>query len=249
MAPAGLGTGVARDILETFPELVDAESVSLQLRRLVLRPVLIGRMTVQRVLDQLQRQGVRDALRRVARGLIENEAVLADAANRVASGPIPRLVLWGEGDTINPPEHARIAAFGGQALFPFGDPPYRPFYRWALRTGRAWPSPVTLLVHETAGLMVSYRGAIALAERLDLPAAPHESPCDSCADRPCLGACPAGALTARGYDVPACHAFLDTGPGADCLSSGCALRRACPLSQAYGRLPEQSAYHMRLFHR
>lgn len=141
------------------------------------------------------------------------------------------------------------AAFGGQALFPFGGPPYRPFYAWALRTGRAWPSPVTLLVHDRAGLMVSYRGAIALAERLDLPPAPPRSPCDRCIGKPCLGACPAGALTERGYDVPACHAFLGTSAGADCLSSGCALRRACPVSRAYGRLPEQSAYHMRLFHR
>jgi epoxyqueuosine reductase len=141
------------------------------------------------------------------------------------------------------------AACGGRALMPFGGPPYHPFYSWALRTGRAWPSPVTLLVHEQAGLMVSYRGAIALRERLDLPPTPPHSPCETCRDKPCLDACPPGALTAKGYDVPACHAFLDRPEGADCLYSGCALRRACPVSQAYGRLPEQSAYHMRLFHR
>jgi len=141
------------------------------------------------------------------------------------------------------------AAFGGQALFPFGGPPYHPFYAWALRTGRAWASPVTLLVHDRAGLMVSYRGAIALPERLDLPPTPDTSPCKSCRNQPCRGACPAGALTDAVYDVPACHRFLDRVAGADCLSSGCALRRACPVSHAYGRLPEQSAYHMRLFHR
>ena len=71
----------------------------------------------------------------------------------------------------------------------------------------------------------------------------------SCAAKPCLTACPAGALDAKGYDLPACHAFLDRTEGADCLSRGCVVRRACPLSQAYGRLPEQSAYHMRLFHK
>lgn len=137
---------------------------------------------------------------------------------------------------------------GGKAYFPFGGPPYRPFYQWALKSGRAWVSPVTLLVHDRAGLMVSYRGAIALKDRLDLPAPPAASPCESCAGKPCLTACPPGALTSSGYDVPACHAFLDTPPGADCLSSGCAVRRACPVSRGYGRLPEQSAYHMRLFH-
>jgi hypothetical protein len=102
--------------------------------------------------------------------------------------------------------------FGATALFPFGGPPYHPFYQWALRTGR-------------------------------------QSPCLSCAGQPCRTACPASALTEGGYDLPACHGFLDTADGVDCLSFGCAVRRACPLSRAYGRLPEQSAYHMRLFHR
>ncbi len=138
---------------------------------------------------------------------------------------------------------------GGHALFPFGGRPWHPFYPWARRSGRAFASPVTLLVHDTAGLMVSYRGAIALADRIELPPPPAASPCDGCAEKPCLSACPAGALTAKGYDVPACHAFLDTAAGADCLSGGCHVRRACPISHVYGRLPEQSAYHMRLFHR
>lgn len=143
---------------------------------------------------------------------------------------------------------ALAAEAGGRALFPFGGPPHHPFYAWALRSGRAFASPVTLLVHDTQGLLVSYRGAIALPGRVNLPA-PAAAPCVDCADRPCLAGCPAAALDGRGYDVPACHAFLDTPAGGGCLSAGCAVRRACPVSQAYGRLPEQSAYHMRLFHR
>ncbi|MBS0563260.1 MAG: ferredoxin, partial [Proteobacteria bacterium] len=136
---------------------------------------------------------------------------------------------------------------GAAAVFPFGGPPHRPFFQWALRSGRAFASPVRLLVHDRAGLMVSYRGAIALREAL--PATPAPNPCTSCTDKPCLSACPVGALGGQGYDLAACHAFLDRPEGGDCLSSGCAVRRACPLSQAYGRLPEQSAYHMRLFHK
>ena len=139
-------------------------------------------------------------------------------------------------------------ALGGKAKFPFTGPPWKPFYTWALRSGRAWPSPVQLLVHDRMGLFASYRGAIALTERLDLPET-GPAPCDPCAGRPCLSACPAGALGGAGYDVAACHGFLDTAGGTDCLSGGCAVRRACPLSRAYGRLPEQSAYHMGLFHR
>lgn len=137
---------------------------------------------------------------------------------------------------------------GAVAMFPFGGPPWKPFYQWALRTGRAWDSPVRLLVHDQMGLFASYRGALALRETLSLPPAPTK-PCDACAAKPCLTACPATALTESGYDLPACHRLLDSAKGINCMNNGCGTRRACPVSQAYARLPEQSAYHMRQFHR
>ncbi|WP_227751719.1 4Fe-4S dicluster domain-containing protein [Tabrizicola oligotrophica] len=141
----------------------------------------------------------------------------------------------------------RVACdIGAKALFPFGGPPYHPFYQWALRTGRVWDSPVRLLVQATQGLMVSFRGALAIKDVLALPP-PAIRPCDSCA-KPCLTACPAGALGEAGYDVPACHAWLSAGDR-DCMKSGCLVRRACPVSQAYARMPEQSAYHMGQFHK
>ncbi|MDZ4393299.1 ferredoxin [Cypionkella sp.] len=134
---------------------------------------------------------------------------------------------------------------GAKALFPFGGAPYHPFYQWALRTGRVWDSPVRLLVQAEQGLMVSFRGALALKQRVEVPVA--VSPCEGCA-RPCLQACPVGALGAAGYDVPACHAYLNQPDGADCMNFGCAVRRACPVSQGYARLAEHSAYHMGTFH-
>jgi len=142
---------------------------------------------------------------------------------------------------------ALATALGATALFPFDGPPWFPFLGWAQRTGRAWSSPVNLLVHDTAGLMVSYRGALALQTPVALPTPPAQRPCDTCS-APCLTACPATALRPDGYDTKACHAYLDTGPGADCMTHGCAVRRACPISQSYGRRPEQSAAHMRSFH-
>ena len=134
-----------------------------------------------------------------------------------------------------------------KALFPFGGPPWHPFYHWAIRTGRSHESPVRLLVHDAQGLMVSFRGALALKQALDLPA-PPPPPCDTCTDKPCLTACAPRALTGAGYDVPACHAYLDTAAGQDCRSRGCAVRRACPVSQSYDRMREQSAWHMARFH-
>ncbi|KNG92296.1 hypothetical protein [Pseudaestuariivita atlantica] len=131
--------------------------------------------------------------------------------------------------------------------FPFGGPPYAPFLRWAEATGAAWQSPVGMLVHAEAGLMISYRGALIYDGHLPLGAA-REKPCTTC-DAPCVSACPVDALSAEtGYDVAACHAYLDTEGGLDCLAHGCKARRACPVSRAFGRPPEQSALHMAAFH-
>jgi epoxyqueuosine reductase len=143
---------------------------------------------------------------------------------------------------------ALASTLGGTAYFPFGGPPYAPFIRWATRTGRAWPSPVGMLVHDTAGMMISIRGAVLLPGQLDLPALLASSPCADCA-QPCLTACPVGALGPQPYDVPACHAHLDSPEGTDCLTGGCLVRRACPISQRFGRDPAQTAHHMRHFHK
>lgn len=139
---------------------------------------------------------------------------------------------------------------GAEPHFPFGGPPYAPFIDWAEKSGRAWPSPTGMLVHDTVGLMISYRGALHFADEFALPMTDGTSPCTTCVGRPCITACPVGALGIDApYDVPACHAFLRTGPGADCMTQGCAVRRACPVSQRFGRDPAQSAHHMQAFHR
>ncbi len=139
-------------------------------------------------------------------------------------------------------------ALDARPLFPFGGPPYLPFLRWAMDSGRAWQSPAGMLVHDVAGLMVSYRGALRFSQKLALPPV-GRSPCETCADQPCMTACPVDALSAaQGYDVAACHGFLDTDAGDDCLTQGCKARRACPVSKSFARDPAQSEFHMRYFH-
>ncbi|NRA98438.1 MAG: ferredoxin [Rhodobacteraceae bacterium] len=136
-----------------------------------------------------------------------------------------------------------------EAVFPFGGPPYHPFIRWAQESGRCWLSPVGLLVHDTAGLMVSFRGAVILDEPF-VPSPQAATPCDTCTDRPCETACPVSALAPeQSYDVPKCVAYIDSPEGATCRSEGCLVRRACPVSQSYGRVEAQSAHHMRYFAR
>jgi epoxyqueuosine reductase QueG len=97
--------------------------------------------------------------------------------------------------------------------------------------------------------MVSFRGALALREAIELPPKPTASPCTSCADKPCITACPVDALSAaKGYDTAACHSHLNTDAGQSCLSSGCTARIACPISAGAKRSPRQSAFHMSYFH-
>ena len=132
-----------------------------------------------------------------------------------------------------------------KAYFPFGGPPHHPFTRWARDSGRAHISPVGLLVHDRAGLMLSFRGALGFKERFELPDTPP-NPCFECENQPCKQACPVGALTADTYDVVACKADLHR-PENDCMAKGCAARRACPISRTYGRIDRQSAFHMAAF--
>ena len=131
---------------------------------------------------------------------------------------------------------------GGEARFPFGTP-HQPFLSWALESGACHVSPVGMLVHETQGLTVSFRGALLLAQTIALPE-PAAPPCTGCA-RPCLSACPVSALGPGGYDTDACHRWLDD-PRSRCLGEGCAARNACPVSVP--RPAAQAAHHMAHFH-
>jgi hypothetical protein len=143
---------------------------------------------------------------------------------------------------------ALAGAFDAAAFFPFGGPPFLPFGRWAQRAEPVHPSPLGLLIHPDWGLWHSYRGALAFAERLELPEPDRRpSPCLGCS-RPCLGACPVGAFSSAGYDVPRCVGLLDRPAGGDCLRSGCLARRACPIvpDARYG--PKQADFHMAAFH-
>ena len=143
------------------------------------------------------------------------------------------------------------ARCGARALFPFDGPPYWPFQRWALAAEPVRPSPLGLLIHPRYGLWHAYRAALAFAAT-DLALPPRgEAPdlCGACAAKPCLTACPVGAFDGQGYDVPACLGHLRSPAGADCLSSGCHARRACPVGQDHAYDPPQARFHMTAFER
>ncbi|WP_349358541.1 hypothetical protein [Stappia sp.] len=140
-----------------------------------------------------------------------------------------------------------IAADAGlEVVFSFEGPPWHPFQRWAMRVGGFSPSPMGLLAHRTHGPWAALRAAFLSAERFgrfDMAGAP--GPCQSCADTPCVSACPAGALSSdTGYDVPRCRAYLiGAGAEAKCLT-GCLARRACPVGRDHAHDAVQGAFHM-----
>lgn len=137
---------------------------------------------------------------------------------------------------------------GATPYFPFGGPPYTPFIDWALKSGRTYQSPVGALVHDTVGMLISYRGALHFPIEFDFPPVSNNSPCTDC-PAPCTTACPVSALNADSfYDVEACHGYLDTQAGQTCMTSGCMARLACPVSEGAGRQPDQTAHHMKAFH-
>lgn len=140
------------------------------------------------------------------------------------------------------------ARHGAGVVMPSDGPPFAPFQRWAMRAEPVYPSPLGILIHPRWGLWHGYRGALVFAETLSPP--PREalaSPCESCADRPCLTACPVEAFTGTQYHVDACAEHVRGPNGTDCRTAGCRARRACPVGRDAGYGAEQSAFHMASF--
>ena len=146
-------------------------------------------------------------------------------------------------------------SLGADILFPFDGPPYPPFLRWAQRAEGLSPSPIGPMIHPQFGLWHAYRGALAFDQRLEVPdPGSHLSPCESCAEKPCLDTCPVGAFGPREdpeapapYDIPACVSHISSVDGEDCLGRGCLARRSCPVGRDYIYGADQAHFHMRRF--
>lgn len=141
-------------------------------------------------------------------------------------------------------------AFGATAVFPFDEPPL-PFQRWAKRAEGLHSSPVGVLIHPEYGLWHAYRAALLFPREVQglPPVTAGPSPCEACETKPCLSACPVGAFTPEGYDVPACAGHLRAPEGAPCHEHGCRARDACPVGRQHRYPPGQIRFHMQAFSR
>lgn len=102
LAPAGLGQGIDPAFLSALVEMADLEQASAVLGRLVMRRRLISPQMTARALAEIATPGTREALRKVADGLLRINEDLAPAVGGIADSDLHRVIVWGEGDAINP---------------------------------------------------------------------------------------------------------------------------------------------------
>lgn len=103
------------------------------------------------------------------------------------------------------------------------------------------PSPLMLGINARWGTWFAYRVAMLADTDLDpTPPIPGESPCDGCADKPCLAACPGGALDNGTLALDECVAHRKQ-PGSSCRTT-CLARAACPVGAEY-RYPDALIRH------
>jgi ferredoxin-like protein FixX len=114
----------------------------------------------------------------------------------------------------------------------------------ALGTLAGWHhgSPFRVGINAAFGSWFAYR-ALVLADSDFAVTAPltAPSPCDSCADKPCITACPAGAVGTDTFEAPACFGHR-LQAGSDCAAR-CRARAACPVASEHRYSEAQTAYH------
>lgn len=112
-------------------------------------------------------------------------------------------------------------------------------------------SPLGIGIHPQFGLWSAYRLLILTDTNLanvsnlqndNLNAGTEaQSPCDACASKPCLAACPAGAVNATAFKVSDCIDHRMS-PGSACQQQ-CLSRIACPVAREHRYTKEQINYH------
>ncbi len=115
------------------------------------------------------------------------------------------------------------------------------FMRLAACAGLGVPSVLGVLIHPTFGPWIALRAALLVTEQLTLPGpATGFDPCPTCTQRACVSACPAGAVSERGWDAPTCADYR--GSLADPCAPMCHARFQCVIGREH-RYPAEAAAH------
>jgi len=116
------------------------------------------------------------------------------------------------------------------------------FMRLAACAGLGRPSLVGVLVHPVYGPWIALRAAVLIpvVETAPRPADGFD-PCPTCTERACVAACPGGAVTAAGWDVPRCAAERAR-PDERCAER-CHARFDCVVGREHRYPADALAYH------
>jgi hypothetical protein len=162
----------------------------------------------------------------------------ADASLRAAHNPLDAFTRAVVGDTV--------AGMAGPLpiVFPFdAGPPALSFVHLAECAGLGRSSLLGVLVHPEFGPWIALRAAVLLPGPCTAPRpADGFDPCPTCVERPCIAACPGGAIGPAGWDIPRCAAHRLSGTGDGC-DAGCHARIACVYGQAHRYPPDAQAFH------
>lgn len=141
----------------------------------------------------------------------------------------------------------RFAGVAFRFLYPGGQSvPLQTLGQWA---GWHHDSPMKVGINDSWGLWYAYRALIGLEQAWpSSPRVPSCSPCAGCVARPCIDACPAGALADAGLRLNTCIDFR-LRPASVCADQ-CLARWACPVAseQRYDLVQVQCHYGHSLPH-
>ena len=104
------------------------------------------------------------------------------------------------------------------------------------------PSPFWVGVNHHWGSWYAYRIVVLADSDFHItPTVQSQSPCETCADKPCISICPAEAVSEKYFDVKQCSSYRlqnDSNCSHQCLS-----RLRCPVGKEHRYSREQIEYH------
>lgn len=176
-------------------------------------------------------RGLWDAFQRARRG-----------QGATASDPLDAFTRAVVTQAVAPLAHRLGASM--RIVFPFEmRPPALSFMHLAECAGLGRRSLLGVLVHPEFGPWIALRAALLVPVALEAPRpADGFDPCPTCVERPCIAACPGGAIGPTGWDVPRCAAHRLSGAGDGC-DAACHARIACVLGPGHRYPPEAQAFH------
>lgn len=204
--------------------------------------------------------------------VLDCAALPAGVATTMTTAGIPladysRLVLTGHGgrrlwqklnesdwQTTEPIDHYSIAVTqayidryldGAPALLIYPAEYLLPLQQLGELAGLSHPSPLGIGINAEYGLWFAYRTAFLTNYQLPVNQSPvTQSPCSTCAGKPCIHTCPAGAVSDPGrFRIHPCATFRLSRDST--CADRCLARLACPIAPQHRYTLEQIQYHYR----